>query len=179
MSHDALKAALESRIPDLSESYKRNMRSQFKWLVSLYGESMDNISNGKQYHLWSDTVRPVCYVTNPTTGCRRPSDPKPTWAIKEEALERRAEEYAKSTALAWFDKIAGKMGNLTDAKCLYAEGMRYIITGMKGDNTVRIEQDMILNVSSKGRVFNQFPSRIYCNGKFISEAKFKDKFGEI
>lgn len=38
---------------------------------------------------------------------------------------------------------------------------------------VRIEQSVILNVSSKGKVSNQFPARIYVAGKFVSEAKFK------
>jgi hypothetical protein len=32
---------------------------------------------------------------------------------------------------------------------------------------------MIMNVSSRGTLFNQFPARIYVDGKFTSEAKFK------
>jgi hypothetical protein len=31
---------------------------------------------------------------------------------------------------------------------------------------------MIINVSPKGKLFNQFPARIYVNGKFTSAAAY-------
>jgi hypothetical protein len=70
-------------------------------------------------------------------------------------------------------KVNVKAGELTDSKVLRVSGANFRITGMKGDKKVMIEQNQIINVSVKGKLFNQFPARIYVDGKFYSAAAFK------
>jgi hypothetical protein len=52
------------------------------------------------------------------------------------------------------------------------DGARFRIVGIKNDRSICIEQDRIVNVSPKGTLFNQFPARIYVNGKFTSAAAY-------
>ena len=91
--------------------------------------------------------------------------------------EDNMNEYAQDQAELFADeliaKVNAKAGELTDSKVLRVSGANFRITGMKGDKKVMIEQNQIINVSVKGKLFNQFPARIYVDGKFISAAAFK------
>jgi len=174
MKSEALKAALEARIPELTANYTRLIGQQYDFLVGEFTNTFDNVSNSKYYSLWTETVRRVVVCTNPVEGSRnRTRDGAAIYALNPEAVERMAVAHATETVMAWANKIEGKMGELEKAECLHINGCRFAIVGIKNGNNVRIEQDMILNVSSKGKVFNQFPARIYVNLKFMSEAKFK------
>lgn len=175
MKSEALKAALEARIPDLAESYTNLIQQQYDMLVREFGNTFSKISNSRYYSLWDTTIRRVVVVTNPTGFSSRnvERDGPAIYALNPEAVQRLALAHATETVMAWANKIEGKMGELEKAECLHMSGCRFAIIGVKAGNNVRIEQDMIVNVSSKGKVFNQFPARCYVNGKFMSEANFK------
>lgn len=175
MKSEALKSALEARIPDLTANYIDLVTRQYEWMLEKFGETFDGVYSSPQYHLWNETIRRVVVVTNPTQfGSRNPQRDGPAkYALNPEAVENMAKQHATETVMAWANKIEGKMGELDKAECLHISGCRFAIIGVKGDNNVRIEQDMIVNVSVKGKIFNQFPARIYVNTKFMSEAKFK------
>lgn len=83
---------------------------------------------------------------------------------------------ADDVVAVWANKVQAKMGELDDATVHYVSGTAFRITGTRGGRKVTIEQHMIINVSRLGRLFNQWPSRIYVDGQFTSEAKYKKMF---
>lgn len=175
MKSEALKSALEARIPELTANYIQLVTRQYEWLLEKFGNTFDGVYNSPQYNLWSETIRRVVVVTNPTEfGSRNPKRDGPAiYALNPEAVKHMAQQHATETVMAWGNKIEGKMGDLEKAECLHVGGCRFNIIGVKNGNNVQIEQDMIINVSSKGKLFNQYPARIYVNHKFMSESNFK------
>lgn len=164
----ALTTAMTAYKPRLIEAFKDCVRRMFDVMQGEFGHTMANIANSRRYASWSETVRPCCTAV-------RTGDLRGTviYAIGEDQLARRAEVYADATMAAWFGKITGKLGELEHAEVTHLTNARFNICGTKNGRQIRIDQDMILNVSPKGKLFNQFPARIYCDGKFISEANFK------
>jgi hypothetical protein len=97
-------------------------------------------------------------------------------AIDEMKLNKAANDYAEAAVAEWLSKIEGKLGNLENTTVQSFGGCRYTIFGTRAGKKVTIEQDVIVKSSTKGLLFNQFPARIYVDGKFTSETKYKAAF---
>ena len=50
-----------------------------------------------------------------------------------------------------------------------------VIANRDGQKIV-LDQQRVLKFSSKGKMFHQFPARIYVDGKFYPEAVYKEMF---
>lgn len=174
--NEDIKQQLELRIPDIEERFVRIVRYQLDAITQKYKLGVPNgfycISNDWTFaRVWNHTVRPfVKHHRDDETG-------KTVFTgLDEEKLAKEANEYAKAVALAWFDKINEKIGELADAKVVSNRGSSFTITGERAGKIVVITQDMIINVSSKGLMFNQFPARIKVDGKAYSAAAYKKLF---
>jgi len=165
----ALFDALQARKPDLAEAFTIQVRSGFERAKAAFGENFKGVSSSfdSRARFFVSTVRPLCDA--PDGGDRW----NPAYFLNDNKVARAAERYADEVVMSWFDKITAKMGTLEAAQVQHLSGVRFTIRGTKAGRSVAIEQDMIVNVSSKGTLFNQFPARIYVDGKFMSEAKFK------
>lgn len=164
-----LRAALELCKPTLVERYESAIRSQFQGMVELHGPSLRGIHNCWQYaRAWGNAV--ACYATAIERDWRNAVT---VYGLDDAKLAAGAEEYAAASLESWLGKIEGKLGELTDAKVRHLDGATFRITGMRNGHEVEIIQTMIVNVSSKGTLYNQFPARIYVDGKATSEAKYK------
>lgn len=158
-----LTAALEAHKPDLEARFVSFTTNRFNRLIEQFGPSLRGIYNSDQCRNWGAIAG--CTVR---LGDRINSE----YALDDARLAAAAKSFAEQTVAAWATKIEAKLGDLTDAEVRHLDGARFRITGTKGDRSVSIEQDMIVNVSPKGTLFNQFPARIYVNGKFTSAAAY-------
>jgi hypothetical protein len=164
----ALHAALEAYKPELAARYETFIRWQFNAMVEDMGPKLTNIGNdGRWARTWYSTMSAL--VTRSDDRCR----PLEAAILVEACLSREAAEYAEGVIESWKQKIAAKLGELESAQVDNMGDMQFHITGTKHGRRVQIEQTTIINVSSRGKVFNQFPARIYVDGKFTSEAAFK------
>lgn len=164
-------AALEAHKPQIAERARVMIRAMFATMVETFGESMRGVYNSRWCSAWKQTVQPATTCTRLSVGgfdCK--------YEINEAKLDDIAEQYANTTVLSWKAKIDEKVGCLDDATVRRLDGCRFSISGMRAGRLVRIEQDMILNTSPKGLLFNQFPARIYVDGKFTSAAAYKKLF---
>jgi hypothetical protein len=107
-------------------------------------------------------------VVRTGTGTRR-DEP---YVLCEQRLAKFAAALADQWATEVLNKVDAKVGELADANVLYAGSANFVITGTKNGRGVRIDQQQIINCSSKGTLFNQYPSRIYVDGKFTPASKF-------
>jgi hypothetical protein len=166
--YQQLREALLKKAPHLEADFKKTVLLHFSRIEQRRGfvPSAVNAWDG-DYKVISDILRPVCNYERMTG----------RMTINEEKLDARATTWAKSTAMQWFDKIVVKLGEVEEVRdntIGYGTWVRVLAT--KAGRKVTMEQQMIVNVSPKGTLFNQFPARLYVDGKFTSEAQFKKLF---
>ena len=160
--NETLKAEL---IEVFEAQIKNSVRHTFKTLLNAYGSGMKGVYSSRLARVWAETIRPCCESTS-----NIPSQNE--YLLSETRLDRFANACAQEMADDVLGKVDSKVGEMSDAIVHRVGGANFQIAGMKGDRKVFIEQTQILNVSSKGKLFNQFPSRIYVDGKFTSAANF-------
>lgn len=170
----AIEAALIAFRPAIAARYESLINRSFENLVNLYGASMSGIANTKAYSFWSKTIRPVCRSTGGEVVGGRQSPF--IYQINAERLAKKAAEYAEAVTIDWLGKITLKLGELENAEVKHMTGVSFLISGTRDGARIQIEQQMILNQSPKGTLFNQFPARIYIDGKASSEAAYKKRF---
>lgn len=150
--------ALEEFKPALAARYSDMVRRYFARMIELHGPGLRGVYNGCLAATYRELVSHN--LTNREEIC-------------EESLARNAARYADDAIEAWGHKINAKLPGVDNVSVRRFQGVSFVISCTRGSDKVTISQDCIVNVSSKGKPFNQFPSRIYVNGKFTTEAKFK------
>jgi hypothetical protein len=101
------------------------------------------------------------------------ADGTKTFALNADKVALHGKRYAEETSMMWYEKICNKLVELDDAIVTKADIHEVRIYGNRNGKRIQMEQHIIINSSSKGKLFNQFPCRIYVDGKFTSEAKYK------
>jgi hypothetical protein len=158
-------SALESFRPELETRMINFVHHTLERLVRVYGPALRGVVNSRDYNVYANSVRPVTR----RVGVGSVNDPV---EINEAYLAKRAAEYAEATVASWAAKIEAKLNGLNDAEVIRGQGASFTLRGTKNGRRIVIDQDMIVNCSSKGTLFNQFPARIYVDGKFMSAAKY-------
>ncbi len=97
-------------------------------------------------------------------------------SLNEKRLAKTLREWTAEALQDLFEKLLAKVGYLDTPAAEGLDGFAFRLTGTRRGHKVRIEQRMIVNVSSKGRPFNQFPALIYVDGKKTGEAAYKRMF---
>jgi len=164
----ALHAALEAYKPELAADYDNLVRWQFSRIVIDLGPKLANVGNNARWAgVWFNTMSRLVSRSDDR------GRPLEAAVIVDARLARDAAQYANNVVESWKAKIDAKLGELESAEVTNMGGMEFHITGTKHGRRVQIEQTIILKTSPKGKLFNQFPARIYVDGKFTSEAAFK------
>jgi hypothetical protein len=93
-------------------------------------------------------------------------------------VEAAAQAEAEATCLAWYKKLTCKLGTVESATLHYSGVGSYCLTVTKAGcaDSIRIEQQIVYKLTSRGGWFAQFPARIYVGGKFTPEKQFKAMF---
>lgn len=87
-------------------------------------------------------------------------------------------KYAARAAAAAFDamvaKLTKKVGSLTDIEVSHTSAnFEFTITGRLGERRVMVYQSRVMNFTTQGKPYHQFPALIYVDGKKTTEANFK------
>lgn len=96
-----------------------------------------------------------------------------TYRVDHARIAKKSVEYAQAQVDSFKAKLEAKLVDLTDVRDVTIQGVNFTFRGTLKGHTVRVEQTTVLKCSPKGTLFNQWPCRIYLDGKFISEAAFK------
>jgi hypothetical protein len=168
-------SALNEYKPTIAASYKNSIKDMFQAMVNKLGPTLKNVYNDWTYaKVFTQSVRKnlsaekISVISHDTM-----------YSINEEALDKNAAQYADEAVAEWKLKIERKLVSIENASVQRLTGTSFRINGTIGDKKVMIEQNMIINVSKHGVLFNQFPARIYFDGKATSEAKYKKMMGEV
>lgn len=159
--------AMNAHKPRIAEMYASRMRRDYATLVSIYGSAnLSRAGNSFDHaHMWA-LCRPA--LDSISENYRHIG-----WSLNSGRVDELADEYAQESIDAWISKMQDKLNGAINATCTNFKGASITITATVNNLAVRVEQQCILNFSSKGKVFNQFPALIYVNGKKVSEASYK------
>lgn len=172
----AIQEALEARKPAMAKAYADYARRAFENLVERFGPALQGIYNSRQVHQYKAISR-VVEVTE-----RAPVNRKPlAHGINEAALEAWSNAQADAAVEAWSAKIEEKLAGCTEATVASASAdlVAFTIHARLGDHGVTLRQAPVLKCSTRGLLYHQFPARIYVDGEFTPEAKFKALAAEV
>ncbi len=98
---------------------------------------------------------------------------RPTGEVNAAWLRKNAEESADAQIAAFAAKLEKKLGTLGDFQATFTRGADFTITGTRNGHRIVVEQQTVFKVSTHGTPFNQFPARIYVDGKFTPAAQYE------
>jgi hypothetical protein len=122
---------------------------------------------------WVSDLRPLCTLVGAqTVGFRTVGG---VWVLDVAKATAQAEAWATAELEAACAKLIAKVGNLKHVKIIGSpeRGIFTLVGHHPNYATVRVEQTRILKSSGKGKLFNQWPARIYVDGRPVSEESFK------
>ena len=176
MASDPLRAAMLRYAPQLARDYKEFVRRTFKRMQADLGKGLKGVHNSWTWARTYQGIRANIIKRHPpgVSALRSSEYDKIPATINTVALNKNAKAYGDRVSLEWYNKMRMKLGDLRNVKVLHrTRGGDITVTGTLNGKAVILNQQRIINVSSKGTLFHQFPSRIYVDGKFMSEAQFK------
>lgn len=172
--NEQLKAAFEERAPEIAQRYYRQVERQYADQVAKRGIAlkMPNIWDDDR-HVLSRTIIPMCDVAYERVNfCDVPI----AYTLNTARLNKAATEYGYQASLDWFHKTNSKLEDIEDAVLVSKHGADIHIAGVRKGMVIDLHQQMIVQCSVKGLLFNQFPARIYVDGKFMSEHAYHKLF---
>lgn len=158
--------AIKAQIPAMAQSFEGMVLRTHQAITSRHGATLAGIFNSRDIFAY----RSIAHCLN------QMPDGKTAIEVCPRKCAAAAYAYAEASALELAQKVIAKVEELTDVEVVRLEGYTFTINGKRNGQQVAIIQNMILNCSSRGILFNQFPAHIYINGKRISENKYKAHF---
>lgn len=153
--------AVEAFKPNIEERYIKHVTYLYDKMVADLGTELKNVGNDWTWaRTYTNTVKPNCTSRQ----------------LDFNKLSINAKQYAATATNDWIAKINNKLGDIENVEVRDMTATGFTIVGSKNGHRISITQDMIVNVSGKGTLFNQFPSRIYVDTRFVSEATYKQMF---
>lgn len=170
-----LEAVIAAKHADLAAMVYRQLRRTFDDAVALLGPQLRGVYNHDRFaRVWRETMGKFVERVDATGSFLRDRD-RP-YAFDDAKARAYADAYATVALQELFDKLVAKVGALDEPHAEGMSGLHFIYAGKRDGHRVRVEQNVTVNVSSRGKLFNQFPARIYVDGKFTSEAEYKRRF---
>ncbi len=94
--------------------------------------------------------------------------------VKTEWLRKMATLAAEGAVADYTAKLVRKLGDNGNWQVARVGNGSFTITGEVNGHKVAVEQQVVFKISSKGTPFNQFPARIYVDGKFTPEKEYEE-----
>lgn len=165
-------AEFDKMVPAIAEDYTGWVTRQLTRLIALEPKALRQLASSWGYDggLWRQLRRYCTMVDQDGQPTNRFTD---RYVINHDYLAAQATKYAQYQVDSFKAKLEAKLVGMTDIEDLEIRGLEFAFHGKVGSNKVMVEQTTILKCSNRGKLFNQWPCRIYVNGKMMPEAKFK------
>lgn len=146
--------------------YTATTTATYTDLTARYGTGNDLTGLGSKWGYDGDLYRSISnHLTNTGT------HPVRNYVIDTPRLARAADAYATATIDALIAKLAAKLEGVT-VTAMAADPAAFTATveGTVNGHAVRLVQKLVVNCSSRGKFFAQFPAVISIDGKKSSAA---------
>lgn len=157
-----VRAALETQRDGLIEAYRDHAISLHERFVRRHGAALAKIHLSHDVLTWN-AIR-ECFTFNKAAG---------SWTVNPEGMALWAAAQADDVLAKWEAKIGQKLGKgVENVKVCDVNARTFRIEATRNGQAVLLVQQMILN-SRGDTLFNQFPARLYLDGRAVSEAEYK------
>lgn len=95
------------------------------------------------------------------------------YQVDYDRIKTESVKYAQGQVDSFKYKLNKKLSDLSDISDLTINGLEFSFRAKLAEHVIRINQTTVLKCSKKGKLFNQWPCRIYVDGKMMPESKFK------
>ena len=167
MLNELLTTTLTGERDRMIADYIAMVEHRFAGLQAEYSNDRE-IMTGKHTAYWTmQFLRPFVVHANGMRGYCRPSQ----WSLATDKVAALAARNADAVIAECVAKVCD-----LDAVAVhdFYGYQRFTITGTRNGHSVVLDQQMIINVSPKGKLFNQYPARITVDGKAVPAAQFDD-----
>lgn len=172
-----LRAAFEAQAPELAREFADYMRRIEKSASAAFPDGIPHyVSDRDPKAAFQHSVALLQGVSDTVTKKGPDGRDQHILVLNEAKLAREAESYGMRTALQWFYKTNQKLGALQSPELVKDRGGYVHVRGERDGQKVELVQQRIINVSPLGKLFHQFPSRIYLGGKFVTEEAYAKLF---
>lgn len=173
--NEALREAFEAQAPEIALSYTAHITRAYEHQRTIRGPSLRVTTVFDTAYLFlRESIYPVCDATyEPGTGHRQKVA---AYTLNPEKLQKVADAHGHEAALDWFYKTNMKLGKLDAAEVVSRSGGSICVKGFRSGKLVLLEQQRVLKESKKGRLFHQYPARLYVDGQFFSAIDFHKMF---
>lgn len=141
-------------------------------IIKRYTETWDTMSDAAKLSIWRGNDGTWRFARRFAVMDSDRPRARPTGEVNAAWLRKNAEESADAQIAAFAAKLEKKLGTLGDFTATFTRGADFIITGTRNGHRVVVEQQTVFKVSTHGTPFNQFPARIYVDGKFTPAADY-------
>ncbi len=169
----ALKEAFEAQAPALAREFVEYIRKIEAGAREAFPDGIPHyVSATGPKAIFRDSIAILRTLSDTVTKRGQDGKEMHTLVLNEGKLAREAEDYGARTALQWFHKTNQKLGDLQNPVLISDRDGQVHVKGERGGQAVELVQQRIINVSPLGKLFHQFPSRIYVGGKFMTEEAY-------
>lgn len=195
----AVNAVIEQRRPELAERFIAQQRKVLTYLTGKYGVGLcrrleaddrgryafisGSLQDSKHAMGMDDELKRLRRMIEDVSALHRIAIAKQIAdltaiintprAFDEAKLQEAANRFVDDTFDAVRFKCMEKAGELSNPVVKKMSGADFELTGEVHGKAVTIRQQIIVNTSVNGNLFNQFPARITVDGKATSEADYK------
>ncbi len=168
-----IKDTLLKVAPKFAEDYADYVRRFYNDHVEEFGNkwARNGMTNSTAAR-WNQLVA-GCFVRAPGES---EYAPHPKRVFSEEKLQEQAERYGIEVATAWGNKIESKLENVKGIDFTARDAGSFQFNGTREGRSIRLEQQTVTKFNKAGRMYHQFPARIYVDGQFLSEKAYKELF---
>jgi hypothetical protein len=166
-------AEFDAMVPSIAEDFKGWVTRQLERILNRYNKAqLQQLGDSwtSDGGIWRQ-LRHYTYMVDENG--EKTTRYTMNYRIDHARIEAASLRYAQDQVNVFKTKLMTKLADLTDIHQLHLSGLNFSFQGMLGEQRVRVEQTTVLKCSKNGKLFNQWPCRIYVNGKFMSEAAFK------
>ena len=166
---DTYRSAFSAHRSRIVTSATIRIQNIYTRAVEKYGPTLRGVYNDPAFaQVWRETVSRCVKRTG-----HMMNDPV---NLDEDLIRTLVEAWADQEIDGAVHKLDAKIGDVTSVRVLEAtDGLAWFTVSaeLPDGRLIRVYQTQILNVSSKGKLFNQWPATMYVNGKKTSEAAYK------
>ena len=176
--------AFEPYVKKVTDQFIKMVENHYR-IVTMNGDDrytwkeLTKLSRDFGHCHWGDMWRQIRQFVTPIDD---KGEPMTSWsyggdyeyALNEKYLKKIAEQYGKAQVSGFIAKLNRKTEGLDNVSVKFLADMDFLVVGEFDGNTISIQQTTVFKISKNGVFFNQWPARIYVNGNFMSEKKFKE-----
>ena len=176
---EQISAEFDTMVPSIASNFEVWVTKNLERIIAKYKkEEIRNLGNSfsDDGGIWRQLRTFTYMVDNEGNKTNRFTS---MYKVDYDRIKKESVRYAQAQVDSFKHKLQQKLADLTDISNLHISGLEFTFLAKLNEHQIRIDQTTVLKCSKNGKLFNQWPCRIYVDGKMMPESKFKKLQEEV